>query len=49
MRFFANGQEITETEFNRINDENAERIAEFEKTGNYGVLLDMIFLTQVHA
>ena len=48
MKYFADGQEISEKEFIRINDNNIALVAEFEKTGNYDLLLDMVFLVQMH-
>lgn len=47
MKFYANGKEITEQEFNRINARNIELFAEYDRTKNMAILLDMVFLTQI--
>lgn len=48
MKFYANGKEITEKEFNAINDHNIELFARYDRTRDVSLLSEMVFLTQVH-
>ena len=47
MRLYAKGKEITEQEFNAINEQNIKLFEEYERTGNIALLNDIIFLTQI--
>ena len=47
MRYYANGKEISEQEFNTINDRNIKLFQEYDRTKNTAILLDMVFLTQI--
>lgn len=47
MRFYANGKEITEQEFNHINARNIKLFEEYDRTKNMALLLDMVFLLQI--
>ena len=48
MKFYANGKEITEDEFNAINDRNIELAAKYDRTKDINLLSEMVFLTQIH-
>lgn len=47
MKYFANGEEISEKEFNSINDRNCALVAEYEKTKDMSILEKCVFLTQI--
>lgn len=47
MKYFANGKEISEKEFNSINNRNCAFVAEYEKTKDINILKKCVFLTQI--
>ena len=47
MKYYAKGKEITEKEFDELNERNIQLFAEYERSGDMALLLDMVFLTQI--